>query len=114
MTMTNAIPKSPNEKQMIAFEVLLGEREYQAETHGGGPVPTIANFSNLLSEYTHKLAIDVTLNPASTRPLKRLREIAAIALHAMEVYGIQPRENHVPASAGITGTVNIVDKADVL
>ena len=114
--MANALPKSPTRKQQIAFEVLLGEREYQAETRGNSPVPTIVDFANLLVEYTDKLTVDATVDPTSALPaggpLKRLREIAAIALHAMEIYGSQPRENHVPASAGITGTVNIVGKAD--
>lgn len=116
--MTNAPPKSPTTKQMIAFDVLLGEREYQDETHPSSTVPTIADFANLLVEYTDKLAVDATVDPTGASsspadgPLKRLREIAAIALHAMEIYGSQPRENHVPASAGITGVLKIVGKAD--
>jgi hypothetical protein len=114
--MTNLHPQPPTAKQKIAFDVLVGEREYQNMTHGGGPTPTMVNFANLLIEYTDKLAVDATVDPTGASPaggpLKRLREIAAIALHAMEIYGIQPRENHVPASAGITGTVNIVGNAD--
>jgi hypothetical protein len=116
--MPNAIPKQPTKAQVVAFEVLLGEREYQTETHPGQPVPSIVDFANLLIEYTDKLAVDATVDPTSVTPaggpLKRFREIAAIALHAMEIYGIQPRENHVPASAGITGTINIVGKADAI
>jgi hypothetical protein len=116
--MNNAIPAQPTKAQVVAFEVLLGEREYQGKTHGDSPVPTIINFADLLLEYTDKLAEDVMVDPTGMSaspaggPLKRFREIAAIALHAMEIHGIQPRENHVPASAGITGTVNIVGKAD--
>ena len=114
--MTNAIPKQPTKAQVVAFEVLLGEREYQAETHPDNPAPTLTDFANLLIEYTDKLAVDVqvgaeNLSPAGG-PLKRLREIAAIALHAMEIYGIQPRENHVPASAGITGVLKVVTGPD--
>ena len=118
--MTNALPKSPTKAQVVAFEVLLGEREYQTKTHPDSPAPTLVDFSNLLVEYTDKLAVDATVDPTGASsspadgPLKRLREIAAIALHAMELYGIQPRENHVPASAGITGKVNIVGKTDAI
>ena len=114
--MTNVIPKQPTKAQVVAFEVLLGEREYQDETHPSSTVPTIVDFANLLVEYTDKLAVDATVDPTSASPasgpLKRLREIAAITLHAMEIYGSQPRENHVPASAGITGVLKIVGKAD--
>lgn len=115
--MANKHPKPPTKKQMIAFEVLLGEREYQDETHGEPfKEGSIVDFANLLIEYTDKLAVDVTVDPNSASPaggpLKRLREVAAIALHAMEVHGIQPRENHVPMSAGVTGTANIVAKSD--
>ena len=109
--MTNAIPNQPTKAQVVAFEVLLGEREYQTKTHGDSPVPTLVDFANLLIEYTDKLAVDVKVDPIGSPaggPLKRFREIAAIALHAMEIYGIQPRENHVPASAGITGELKVV------
>jgi hypothetical protein len=114
--MTNVPPKPPTQKQIVAFDVLLGERDYQDERHGGGPTPTIVDFSNLLIEYTDKLAVDVTVDPTGASPaggpLKRLREIAAIALHGMEIYGSQPRENHVPASAGITGVLKVVTGPD--
>lgn len=112
----NKLPGQPTKAQVVAFEVLLGEREYQVETHGDSPMPTLADFANLLIEYTDKLAVDVTVDPTCSSPaggpLKRLREIAAIALHGMEIYGIQPRENHVPASAGITGVLKVVGKLD--
>jgi len=117
--MTNAVPNQPTKAQVVAFEVLLGEREYQTAKHPDEPVPTIVNFADLLIEYTDKLAAEVMVDPTGASaspadgPLKRFREIAAIALHAMEIHGIQPRENHVPASAGITGTVDIVGKADM-
>jgi hypothetical protein len=117
MTITNAVPKPPTKKQVVAIDVLLGEREYQAKTHPDNPAPSIVDFANLLIEYSDKLAVDVTANPAmppAGGPLKRFREIAAIALHAMEIHGVQPRENHVPRSAGITGTANIVGKTDVI
>lgn len=120
----NVHPKPPTQKQAVAFEVLLGEREYQTRTLGDSPVPTIVDFANLLVAYTDKLVADVSATPLSDGlpefsaspaggPLKRLREIAAIALHGMEIHGIQPRANHVPASAGITGTLNVVGKADM-
>jgi hypothetical protein len=117
--MTNALPKPPTTKQIAAFEVLLGEREYQTKTHPDNPAPTLADFAKLLVEYTDKFddaTIDATVDPTVASPaggpLKRLREIAAIALHGMEVHGIQPRENYVPASANITGVLKIVMDPD--
>jgi hypothetical protein len=114
--MTNAIPKQPTKAQVVAFEVLLGEREYQDATHPSSPVPTLVDFAKLLVGYTDKLTVDVMADPTcalpADGPLKRFREIAAIALHAMEIYGIQPRENHVPASAGITGVLKVVTGPD--
>jgi len=113
--MTNLLPIRPTKREHI-YDILDGERDYQDRTHPESPVPMLADFANLLIEYTDKLAVDVTVDgpsPASGHgPYKRLREIAAIAVRAMEVYGATPRENHVPASAGITGVMKIVAKAD--
>lgn len=118
--MNNQNPVRPTDRNKV-YDVVDGERDYQVKNHPTSPSPDITHFTNLLIEYTDKLAVDVAVNPSagmspahspSGGPLKRLREIAAIAIHAMEVHGAAPRENHVPASAGVTGTVNIVGKAD--
>ena len=118
--MNNQNPVRPTDRNKV-YDVVDGERDYQVKNHPTSPSPDITHFTNLLIEYTDKLAVDVAVNPSagmspahspSGGPLKRLREIAAIAIHAMEVHGAAPRGNHVPASAGVTGTVNIVGKAD--
>ena len=114
--MTNQVPSLTKPREKV-YDVLNGEREYQDEKFAGRTPPTLIEFTNLLIEYTDKLAADVGAGKSSSPtggPLKRLREVAAIAVHAMEVHGIQPRENHVPASVGITGTMHIVGKADSL
>lgn len=115
--MSNQPPKSRTETRNNAYDVIDGERDYQ-DLHHVSPERTLVDDANLLIEYTDKLAADVHalatgggMSPSSN-PLKRLREIAALAVRAMETHGVSPRENHVPASAGITGTVKIVGKAD--
>jgi len=111
--MTNQLPVRPTHRDKV-FDIIDGERDYQVKTRPESPVPTLVDETNLLIEYTDKLAVDVTVDSASPQggPLKRLREIATIAIRAMENHGAQPRENHVPASAGITGTVKIVGGQD--
>lgn len=105
--MTNLIPTRPTDREKI-YDVLDGERDYQIKTHPASPPPDLESFTNLLIKYTDKLGyegFDPDPSGASPAggPLKRLREIAAIAVHAMEVHGAQPRANHVPASAGVGG-----------
>lgn len=116
--MSNQPPKSRTETRNNAYDVIDGERDYQDLHHSASPDHTLVDDANLLIEYTDKLAADVhalatggVMSPSSG-PLKRLREIAALAVRAMETHGVSPRENHVPASVGIIGTVKIVGKAD--
>ena len=112
--MTNQVPSLTKPREKV-YDVLNGEREYQDEKFAGRTPPTLIEFTNLLIEYTDKLAADVGAGKSSSPtggPLKRLREVAAIAVHAMEVHGIQPRENHVPASVGITGTMHVTALPD--
>ena len=112
--MTNQLPTTTLIRKKV-YDILDGEREYQDKIFAGRTPPTLIEFTNLLIEYTDKLAASVVAKAGvspSGGPGKRLREIAAIAVHAMELHGSEPRANHVPASAGITGTVNIVGKAD--
>ena len=114
--MPNQLPTTTLIRKKV-YDILDGEREYQDKIFAGRTPPTLIEFTNLLIEYTDKLAASVVAKAGvspSGGPGKRLREIAAIAVHAMEVHGIQPRENHVPASVGITGTMHIVGKADSL
>jgi len=115
--MTNQAPARPDHRNKI-YDILDGERDYQDVKHPTSPDHPIEHFANLLIEYTDKLAVDLhrehTGASPSGDPFKRLREVAAIAVHAMEVHGVQPRENHVPASAGITGTLKLADPGDKL
>ena len=114
--MTNQVPSLTKPREKV-YDVLNGEREYQDEKFAGRTPPTLIEFTNLLIEYTDKLAADVGAGKSSSPtggPLKRLREVAAIAVHAMELHGSEPRANHVPASAGITGTLHATAKLDTL
>lgn len=103
--MTNHLPIRPTKREKV-YDVLDGERDYQDKTYPGGK--TLTSFAALLQRYSDKMF----LAPNDLIALKRLREIAAIAVHAMEIHGAQPRENHVPSSAGITGTAHLVSKPD--
>lgn len=111
---TNLPPKPRPTVRNVAFDVIDGERDYQDAKHPGPR--TLIDDANLLIEFTDKLAVAVTVESPSpsANPREILREIAAIATRAMEDHGIVPRENHVPASAGITGVVKIVGKADAV
>ncbi len=114
--MTNQLPTMTAVRKKV-YDVIDGEREYQDKIFAGRTPPTLVEFTNLLIEYTDKLAASVVAKAGvspSGGPGKRLREIAAIATHAMEKHGAEPRENHVPASAGITGTLNVKGVIDKL
>ena len=114
--MTNQLPTTTLIRKKV-YDILDGEREYQDKIFAGRTPPTLIEFTNLLIEYTDKLAASVVAKAGvspSGGPGKRLREIAAIAVHAMELHGSEPRANHVPASAGITGTLHATAKLDTL
>ncbi len=114
--MTNQLPTTTPIRKKV-YDVIDGEREYQDKIFAGRTPPTLVEFTNLLIEYTDKLAASVVAKAGvspSGGPGKRLREIAAIAVHAMELHGSEPRANHVPASAGITGTLHATAKLDTL
>lgn len=112
--MTNQLPQPTPPTRQKAFDVVDGEREYQDVAHPSSPHPTLVEETNLLIEFTDKLAVAVTVQHPSPKaePSEILREIASIAIRAMENHGVKPRENHVPASAGITGIVKAVAKSD--
>ena len=112
--MPNQLPTTTLIRKKV-YDILDGEREYQDKIFAGRTPLTLIEFTNLLIEYTDKLAASVKAGMSpSGGPGKRLREIAAIAVYAMELHSSEPRANHVPASAGITGTLHIVAGPDTL
>jgi hypothetical protein len=120
--MTNQTP-SRTPARSSAFDVIDGEREYQNKTHPNSQQPSPFEIASLIDQYSVKLAAmfdpqtgqphEGTQSPIETFQ-KRIRQIGALAVKAMEIHGSAPRENHVPASAGITGEINIVTKGDSL
>jgi hypothetical protein len=105
----NKTPQRPKQREAI-YDVLDGERDYQDEIHP--EAPTLATVYALLAKYTEKLGMLSAGNMDKTR--KRLRQIAAIAIKGMEHHGASPRENHVPASASITGEMHLTGPLDAL
>jgi hypothetical protein len=99
---TNQYPIRPKSRDLI-YDVIDGERDYQDANHPNTPV---GEMLDLIREYA---AVPL----ATPKARKRLREIAALAVRAIEATGgAVPREFHVPASAGITGEMHIVTKSD--
>jgi hypothetical protein len=123
--MANLSPTRPQARAKV-YDVLDGERDYQDEHFHTSPEPTVSEFAALVDEYAVKLVTPFAPSPAEPAltvdqeaarakvAMKRFREIGAICVHALEVYGAPPRENHVPASAGITGEMHAVTKTDAL
>jgi len=120
--MSNKVPSRSTSRDRV-YEVLDGERDYQDE-HFPTP-PTLLEVADMLDEYAVKLislyappaspeAPKLTVEERTAKALKRLREIGAIAIKGMELHGAVPRENHVPASAGIVGEMHATAKPDAL
>ncbi len=115
--MTNQAPKPTTETRSIVYQTIDGERDYQDQTFPG--TPTLEQSAALIDEYAVKLAALFAPSPSRPSPspndtdaLEYLREIAGVAVRAMEEHGVVPRANHVPAALGITGTMHIMDKRD--
>jgi hypothetical protein len=138
--MTNQLPTRTATREKI-YEVIDGERDYQESLFPDSPKPSLSEFVALVDEYAVKLATPFVPSPFDSSPfvpapfvpspsdpvltidqeaarakvaIKRFRQIAALAVRAMEVYGSIPRENHVPASAGITGEMHVTGNFDKL
>lgn len=126
MSPTNQSPTRPKLRDLI-YDVLDGERDYQQANFPDSPKPTISEFAALIDEYAIRLcepfvpespsAPVLTVEQEAARAKvaqKRFREIAAIAIHAMEIYGTTPREYPVPMTTAITGTMHATVGADKL
>jgi|ERR1700676_2684110 len=119
--MPNRTPIRPQSRYKL-YDVLDGERDYQDEHFPLSPEPTLLEIADLLDEYAIKLMSLFAPSPPSALTveqrtavaLKRLREIGAIAVKGMELHGAVPRENHVPANAGIVGVMHATTKSDKL
>jgi hypothetical protein len=120
----NKAPIRPDSRNKV-YDIIDGEIEYAVETHPQSPILTITEYVALIDSFAVKLAtpfvpespsaphLTVDEEAARAKTARGIfREIAALSIRAMEAYGAVPRENHVPASAGITGTLNIVMKGD--
>lgn len=118
--MTNKAPTRPADRDKV-YDVLDGERDYQ-DAHFPTK-PTLLEVADMLDDYAVKVitlfappaspeAPVLTVEERTAKVLKRLREIGAIAVKGMELYGAAPRENHVPASAGIVGELHATTKPD--
>jgi hypothetical protein len=117
--MSNQLPTRPSSREAI-YEIIDGERAYQEKTYPDSPAPTGIQIADLIDEYALKTVAVFAPSPALTAPervvllQKRFREVAAIAVHGLEILGAVPRENHVPASAGVTGTLHATAKSDAI
>lgn len=124
--MTNNPPTRPDSRNKI-YDVIDGEIDYAVTTHPQSPALTLTDYVGLIDHYAVKLATPfahesptppaLSINEEAQRAkvaLGIVREIAALSVRAMAAYSAIPRENHVPASAGITGTMHAVVGPDKL
>ena len=98
-------PTRPSDREKV-YNTIDGERDYQAAKHPTTPAPSLIDETNLLIEYTDKLAAALTTgaisSSPSSSPLECLREVAAIAVRAMETHGAQPRSTGATGATGPT------------
>lgn len=110
---TNKPPVRPEARNKV-YDVIDGEVDHLDDT-----LPTDLP----AGEYLTLLAVEVRkarelhlegIPEGMEHSLNRFRRIAGLAVRAMGVFGPVPREYRVPASAGITGTLNVVNPPDIL
>ena len=121
----NQVPVRPASRDAV-YDVIDGERDYQdakseAITPGGAsPRPhSVEEFVIYMVDYTREMKAQLTHTwtpdrKAPPEALDTLRKIVARGIACMEQNGARPREWHVPASANISGTVNVTDPASKL
>lgn len=119
-TKVNKVPVRPASRDAV-YDVIDGEREYQgagegnAARHENAPPNLTVGENILCMEKCLRDAQDAWYRPdGGQAALPFIRKVAALAVQALENYGAPPREFHVPASAGITGTLNVSDPGDKL
>ncbi len=108
----NSPPVRPQSRDKV-YDIIDGERDYQDETWSADErALTPGEFLILFEEYVAKARGRWVKNSGDVAFHNDFRKLGGIAVRAMETHGAIPRELHVPASAGITGTVQIVDRSD--
>lgn len=113
MPMTNKPPVRPASREPI-YDVIDGECEHLAEV-----LPDATSITELYALLGVRIRrareAHVEGDPtALVVAQNNLREIAGLAVRAMDVHGTLPREYRVPPSANITGTLNVSDLTDKL
>lgn len=115
MTSMNKVPVRPPERDRV-YDVIDGERDYMDDNSPVSedeltPGETLAVFEEQLK---HAKANWSREPEGRTATINNIRKLAGIAVRALESFGPIPCEFHVPASAGITGTLEMRDKGDKL
>lgn len=111
----NKTPTRPPERDRV-YDVIDGERGYQEDNapqseKNFSPGETLA----LLDQHLRHAQTQWSNEPEGrTATINNLRTMAGVLVRALEILGPIPREFHVPASAGITGTLDMRDKGDRL
>lgn len=111
----NKVPTRTPERERV-FDVIDGERDYLNENSPPSESALSPGESLLLIEAQLSFAKDQWTNEPEgrTATINNIRKIAGLAVRALEILGPIPRENHVPASAGITGELRGRDRGDAL
>ena len=117
-TRENQQPVRPPVRDAI-YNVIDGERDYQDAGEGNsknersGPM-SIAETILHIETCLHKAREAIYKPGGAPEALRHLRKVAALSVYTFENYGVPPREFHVPATSGITGTLEIHDPGDKL
>lgn len=110
---TNKPPVRPQARNTV-YDVVDGEVDHLDETLPPD-LPAGEYFTMLAVEVRKARELHLEGVPEGMEHShNRLRRIAGLAVRAMGAFGPVPREYHVPASAGITGTLNVINVPDQL
>lgn len=108
----NRKPVRPPHRNVI-FDIIDGERDYQDEQWSATDKQlTPGEFLILFEEYVAKARGRWAKTHGDVPLMNEFRKLAGIAVRAMETHGAIPRELHVPASAGIIGTMHVEGNPD--
>lgn len=115
MTSTNKVPTRTVARDRV-FDVIDGERDYMDANEPASekeltPGETLMAFELLLAHAKSNWSNEPEGRSAT---INNIRRLAGVAVRALETFGPIPREFHVPASAGIVGTLQGRDKGDKL